>query len=107
MFIQHMLSVRQIHPVTGGWLSPQSLGPHNTGAVLKLKMGETQTPPRTDLLLGLIPESDQTRSPPSSWNCLFFFPNTCYFCGDKSLFTSVNSLDLVMAAPTFCLMNSF
>lgn len=51
----------------GGWLSPQSLGPHITGAVLKVnplsfheivlkvKMSEAQTSPKADLLLGLIP----------------------------------------------------
>lgn len=56
MSIHPMLSVRQVHPpIAGGWLSPQSLGAHNTGAVLKVKMSEAQTSPKADLLLGLIP----------------------------------------------------
>lgn len=56
VLIHHMLSVRQIHPpAADGWLCPQSLSPCNTGAVLKVKMGETQTPPKADLLLGLAP----------------------------------------------------
>lgn len=102
-----MLRVRHIHPAAAeSWLSPQSLGPYNTGAVLKVKMSETQTPPKADLGSFQPGDSGQIKSSPSSWNCLSFFPNICHFCGHKSLFTSVNSLGLVMTSPTRSLMNS-